>query len=84
MTNKIDKKFDLLTSVKMTDVEREAFRLSQANRSLKHYMIIAVIVSLAVGFATGVAATFTGVSTAKSITTVEVKVDQPDTKSLEK
>ncbi len=84
MTNKIEKKFDLLTSVKMTDVEREAFRLSQANRSLKHYMIIAVIVSLAAGFAMGVAATFTGVSTAKSVTTVEVKVDQPDTKSLEK
>lgn len=84
MTNKIEKKFDLLTSVKMTDVEREAFRLSQANCSLKHYMIIAVIVSLAAGFAMGVAATFTGVSTAKSITTVEVKVDQPDAKSLEK
>ena len=77
-TKNPEQKFDLLKSVKMSDVEREAFRLNQQNKNLKHYMIIAVILSLVAGFAAGVAATYTGVSAAKAVTTVEVKVDKTE------
>lgn len=73
---KLNEKFDLLESIQMTDVEREALILSQKNKNLKHYMIIAVIISIFIGFFAGVYSAWTGASAVNSLTTVEVKVDK--------
>lgn len=74
MAKQDNSKFDLLTNIKMTDVEREALNLDRKNRSLRHYMIIAIIISLGIGFTAGIIATYTGVSASKAVTTVEVEI----------